>query len=181
VLTGVAATSPTNAWAVGRQNGGPGRTLIEHWDGRHWTVQAGAKLGGLSASELSGVVATSAHDAWAVGDFHSGTRTLIEHWNGRTWRLQTGSYLGKLFGVAATSSTNAWAVGTRYKLGPHTLIEHWDGRTWKIEPSPNPYGNGGSQLFGVTATAGVWAVGEQDIGLTANNHVVIVNLVQHCG
>ena len=40
----VAATSPSNAWAVGLVGPGPGipsatTPLIEHWNGRHWTIQ----------------------------------------------------------------------------------------------------------------------------------------------
>ena len=36
-LEGVTATSPTNAWAVGIPDGGPGHsTGIVHWNGRAW-------------------------------------------------------------------------------------------------------------------------------------------------
>jgi hypothetical protein len=38
-LNGVAATSATNAWAVGHtstNNGGNEKTLIAHWNGTSW-------------------------------------------------------------------------------------------------------------------------------------------------
>jgi|HubBroStandDraft_1064217.scaffolds.fasta_scaffold299777_2 hypothetical protein len=36
VLTGVAATSASNAWAVG-STGRDGKLLILHWNGKRWT------------------------------------------------------------------------------------------------------------------------------------------------
>jgi hypothetical protein len=104
-LAAVAATSTTNAWAVG--NSGPGGTLIEHWNGKAWKIRASPKLQG---DILSGVAATSRTNAWAVGSTGSGG--LIEHWNGRAWKLQPSpNNINELFGVAASSSTNAWLVG----------------------------------------------------------------------
>ncbi|MBV8941077.1 MAG: hypothetical protein JO240_05065, partial [Solirubrobacterales bacterium] len=39
-LEAVAATSATNAWAVGHDYIGPTeQTLIEHWNGKTWKVQ----------------------------------------------------------------------------------------------------------------------------------------------
>lgn len=111
----VAATSPSNAWAVGLE---PSSSLIEHWNGRSW---------GLSFTEpvgyFYGVAATSTRNAWAVGgtNWFSPTQTLAEHWNGRSWRrVSTPSPHGGGYftGVAATSRSNAWAVGLISPGGP---------------------------------------------------------------
>ena len=112
-LAHVAATSGSNAWAVGEYfNTGTGRTLVEHWDGQRWAVQPSPSVG--SAAGLAGVAATSASNAWAVGS--DSLKTLIEHWNGRRWAVQSSPSLGTqanvLYGVAATSAANAWAVGS---------------------------------------------------------------------
>ena len=86
VLTGVAATSAIDAWAVGQYyNGATYQTLIEHWDGTAWVVQPSPNVGN-SVNVLYGVAAPSGTDAWAVGDYTvngtsgvTGHRTLIEH------------------------------------------------------------------------------------------------------
>jgi len=175
-LVGVAATSPTNAWAVGHYfNGTKNQTLIEHWNGTVWTQQASPNPEG-SADEnvLLGVAATSATNAWAVG-YHvsssTGYHTLIAHWNGTAWKrvpsptpdtpknLAMGPKV--LTSVAATSATNAWAVGTYYNGHLQvTLTEHWTGTAWKRVPSPSP-SSAANLLNGVTATSATnaWAVG----------------------
>src|SRR5271169_1387320 len=79
-LSGVAATSAGNAWAVGGTH--HGAVLILHWDGSNWAPQAGPRLRG--GAFLNSVAATSARNAWAVGA--AGTKTLILHWNGVNWR-----------------------------------------------------------------------------------------------
>ena len=186
VLNGVAATSSTNAWAVGSDSHGG---VIEHWNGKAWKVQASPNRG--AYSWLSGVAATSSRNAWAVGDYYTASdqeRTLIEHWNGKAWKIQASpnpsfhlqgyplAYI-PLTGVAATSSTNAWVVGysdvdfDERVWVTRTLIEHWNGRSWKIQPSPNELVSPpwervddfsvGSQFYGVAATSSTdaWAVG----------------------
>ncbi len=168
VLSGVAATSASNAWAVGYY-GFTSHTLIEHWNGTAWTQVPSPSPG--SANQLYSVAATSASNAWAVGSFYNGTgwQTLAEHWNGTTWkRISSPNPAGAardntLFSVTAISARNAWAVGyldngTTWR----TLIEHWNGTTWKRVPSPNPGGSAGvNQLRGVAAASSgnIWAVG----------------------
>jgi len=81
-LTGVAAASTQDVWAVGDQ---PGRAIfdsvIEHWDGTSWKVIASPQF--TNGSFLSAVAATSSSDAWAVGDSNSFSTGLVEHWNAR--------------------------------------------------------------------------------------------------
>jgi len=61
-LRGVAATSPTDAWAVGNSYTATGlKSVIEHWDGTAWTPVPSQN------SPLYGVAATSPANAWAVG------------------------------------------------------------------------------------------------------------------
>jgi hypothetical protein len=75
-LNGLAATSGTNAWAVGEYNNfitrvrfSPHRTFAAHWNGTAWRQVTSPNPGG-SANDISlrGVAATSARNAWAVGD-----------------------------------------------------------------------------------------------------------------
>lgn len=164
-LFGVAATSASNAWAVG-QAVGNGKTIVLHWNGTAWKrVPSPTPAGGTA---LYAVAATSARNAWAVGgsDAPPG-KTEILHWNGATWKQMpspTPKAGGALFGVAVTSARNAWAVGCAGNCfqgfgGIKTLILHWNGTAWKRVPSPSP--GAGSALSSVTAVSGrsAWAVG----------------------
>jgi len=177
VLDAVAATSSTNAWAVGYySNGTADQTLIEHWNGTAWKQVTSPNPGGSSNdNSLYGVAATSSANAWAVGGYYNGTakQTLIEHWNGTAWKRVTSpnpggsSHYNILNGVAATSSTNAWAVGYFYNATAYqTLIEHWNGTAWKQVTSPNPGGSAGNFLDAVAATSSTnaWAVGDYSNG-----------------
>jgi hypothetical protein len=87
-LKGVAALSPTDAWAVGySKNGTTYETLVEHWNGKTWKVQTSPNSSN-SDNELNGVAALSPTDAWAAGYYNNGTtdRTLVQRWNGTAWK-----------------------------------------------------------------------------------------------
>jgi hypothetical protein len=84
LFAGVAATSASNAWAVGQTDSADQQTLIEHWNGKRWKVLP-------SPNPLSGYLnllwsasATSRDNIWAVGTTDYGS-TLIVHWNGAAW------------------------------------------------------------------------------------------------
>ena len=84
-LEAVAATSASNAWAVGLTDS-THKALIERWNGTVWKqVPTPTPAGGGS---LAGVAATSGSNAWAVGQTGSAGRikTLILRWNGKTWK-----------------------------------------------------------------------------------------------
>ncbi len=168
-LTGVAATSASNAWAVGGTGTG---TLILHWNGTKWTHVASPPGAGV----LMGVSAKSAANAWAVGTSLGGVdHTLILHWNGARWtRVASpnpgGSHFDNtLSGVAVTSAGNAWAVGN-YTTGPagsKTLILRWNGTKWTHVASPNPGTSNQLNAVGAWSASNAWAVGSVNSGGTA--------------
>src|SRR5215831_11385260 len=133
-LNGVAATSASNAWAVGCAGHcfGPmatTTTMIVHWNGTAWRQVASPNPA--PNSVLTAVTATSVGNAWAVGYTRTGFKTLIVHWNGAHWARvasPTPGPLSQLLGVAATSTRNAWAVGADEKGG---ILQRWNGKTWK--------------------------------------------------
>jgi hypothetical protein len=98
-LTGVAAISASNAWAVGA-GASPGRTgtvtLIVRWNGRSWSTVTSPRPG--VSSGFAAVSAASATDAWAAGtaclsqcNVVGAAKTeipLLAHWNGHTWSSQ---------------------------------------------------------------------------------------------
>jgi len=175
-LTGVAATSPDNAWAVGYSGtGSKNKTLIEHWNGRSWTIVPSPSPGPHGGQNiLNSVAMTSATSAWAVG--YDGNvitiadRTLILHWNGTQWKQVAsvspagGAGVSQLYGVAADAAGKAWAVGlyfNRTRTVGGTLTERWNGSAWLRVASPSPGAPAGSALYAVALTSPVraWATG----------------------
>jgi hypothetical protein len=169
-LFGVAATSASNAWAVG-QDVGNGKTVILRWNGTAWKrVPSPTPAGGGS---LYAVAATSASNAWAVGcagncfQGFGGIKTLILHWNGTAWKRVPSPSPGtgsSLSAVTAVSAHNAWAVGcTAFcflsAASPHTVILHWNGTAWKQVASPAGATVGALNGIAASSAASVWAVG----------------------
>ncbi len=171
ILYSVVATSKDNAWATGVYNKNashPQAELIEHWNGKQWSIVPGATIPGANYGWLYGVTACSANNVWAVGQSigTAGENTLVEHWNGHVWQLSQaqnpGAIANNLYGVACIPGTKQlWATGNSLTAGSYqTLTERWNGTTWQILPSPNS-GTFGSNLVSVTALSpdNAWAVG----------------------
>jgi hypothetical protein len=87
VLQGVAATSATNAWAVGYDEVAlkGSKTMIFHWNGKVWKQVASPNPFCATCDSLYGVAASSAGNAWAVGTVNAGAEVVILHWNGKAW------------------------------------------------------------------------------------------------
>ncbi len=138
-LSGVTAASSSDVWAVGYSsaqsiaNIAP-QTLIEHWNGKQWSIIPSPNNPSANGNTLASVIAVSARDVWAVG---SSPRTyplqgfvLIEHWNGRQWSIVQGTnpsrtsnnYLSTITRVP--DSNTLWAVGYYGAGDPEgTIIE----------------------------------------------------------
>jgi hypothetical protein len=149
---GVAAVASNDVWAVGD---GPNGALIEHWNGRAWSVVTSPKVPG----ELVAVAALSANNVVAVGTNGSGG-SLVEHWNGTAWSVvpDTGPLQGRseLIAISADSPTDVWALeatenGT--SPGPELLVHSTNGTTWSQVADV-----GGSSLTAISPTD-VWIAG----------------------
>jgi hypothetical protein len=150
-LSGVAALTNRNVWAVGNDDV---RGTILHWNGHTWRAVPSPFL-------PFDIDAASPKDIWAVGSSAVGglqTRPRAEHWNGRRWKTVPapsgpGSYLRA---VAALSAGSVWAVGAKER-GP--LVEHWNGSVWKrVTGGPR---DGLLQGIDALSSRDVWAVGAQ--------------------
>ena len=172
VLTGVAALSANNAWAVGYfANGTVYRTLIEHWNGTAWSVVSSPNGNSTSSFNfLQGIAAISANDIWAVGNYKADeTNTLTLHWNGTAWKVVqspnvTPETNNSLSGVSAIATNDVWAVGTQQPsslTATHTLTLHWNGTAWSIVPSANTSQTSSNHLLAAAAVSSndVWATG----------------------
>jgi hypothetical protein len=159
-LNGVAAISPTDAWAVGEAFDEFGQRtslpLVEHWDGTSWRMQ----IKGLPKEHvLYGVSAVAPDDVWVVGD------TLVADWDGTAWTVvHSMPHPPAPYSIAAVAFDDVWVAGTivteHFRLKTYT--QHWDGSSWNVVPSPNRGRRPYDILHGIAAAgpADVWAVGE---------------------
>ena len=182
-LTGVAALSKTDVYAVGyyENSGTTYRTLIEHWNGSTWTLMTSPNAT-VSYNFLWSVTAVSSTNVMAVGFSYTGqptvpvlARTLTEQWNGVSWSVvpspnydtELGPDDNFLLGTAVVPGTGTvWAVGMAVldiafgTQSTQTLVEQWNGTGWSIVPSPSflPY-QGGLFAVAVISSTDVYAVG----------------------
>jgi hypothetical protein len=182
VLSGVAAASATDVWAVGNHfdatiGGYDG--LIEHWNGSRWGIVPSPT----STYNLSSVAVISASDVWAAGENSTGGQPVFEHWDGKTWTALSGPPISAAYvsvsGITAVSTSDVWAVGSTRgtaRGAPYqTLSEHWNGTAWSIVPSPNPVtGNDVFIQAAAISRGDVWAVG-YDYGSTGGASPLVAN------
>ena len=173
-LSGVAAISGTDVWAVGHYRDPVSmqiQSLIERWNGHKWSlVDSPAPAG----SELAGVAAFAENDVWAVGN--DGTGPLVLHWDGKVWAVSYsqvavqaggagsgGSGAGTLTAVTALSSSDVWAVGQAQSLTTglmETLTLHWDGTGWTVVTSASvPLEHNFLLSVSAASSDDVWTVG----------------------
>ena len=137
-LVSVSGTGPHDVWAAGFYGdvatGPVPHTLIEHWNGKQWTVMPSPDPGtDPHGDALWGITSVSPHDAWAVGsiggaiDAYTTTKPLIEHWNGTTWSQLPAPGTGQLRAVAAQRSghgVTAVGLSTASSAYVAPLAEH---------------------------------------------------------
>jgi Carboxypeptidase regulatory-like domain len=130
-LQDVSGSSSRDVWAVGYRAIPFGEhvtfaPLIEHWDGRQWSVNPF-----VPGQLLYGVKAIAPNDAWAVGT--DGARQIILHWDGSSWsRVPTPSPGGgRLLDVEASGPADLWAAGwfSDRDFRQRTLVEQAPSRT----------------------------------------------------
>ena len=171
-LFGVSVRSRTDAWAVGDVENvatNTGVTLIEHWDGRRWSIVPSPNAD--KANTLEAVSASSPNDAWATGvsSRSSGLNghNLALHWDGSEWERidvpNPGVVDDALESILAVSRDDAWAVGYATDAAASTrtpITLRWDGSQWSLVANPPLFG----QLTAVAAARGraVWAAGYRE-------------------
>ncbi len=168
-LSGVAAISGSDAWAVGYYTvpGLERRALTLHWDGTSWGVVPVPGLENVDAS-LNAVSAANSRDVWAVGTI-GGRYTLALHWDGTRWtRTPTpspGINLNELTAVYARADGTAWAAGRYIYMAMQaglpqgsSLILRWDGTRWK--PVPVEFRGNLISAIAVGPNGDGWVVGD---------------------
>jgi hypothetical protein len=140
-LKSVAASSASDAWAVGEQSSGTKihDSLYEQWNGTAWSVVAGPNEGILNA-----VLDFSPTNAWAFADFS------VLHWNGKTWKVVSGAL--PALAVSADGPGDIWGI---YR---NDQVTHYNGTSWSVYTLSGPSGTAFETVEALSPTD-VW-VGE---------------------
>ena len=146
VFKSVAASSASDAWAVGEQVAGTKihDSLYEHWNGTAWSVVAGHNEGILNA-----VLDFSPTNAWAFADFS------VLHWNGTAWSVVSGAL--PALAVSADGPGDIWGV---YR---NDMVSHYNGTSWSLYTLSGPSGTDFDTVVALSPTD-VWVGGTNGTG-----------------
>ena len=142
----VAASSTSDAWAVGVQSSGTKihNSLFEHWNGAAWSVVSGA----LPALRVS---TDGPNDIWGVY-----RNDQVTHYNGTSWTSTTLSAPGgtPVFqGVEALSPTDVWVAGS---VGSGPVLEHFTGTSWQVVTLPSSFSAYGLNAITAKSDSDLW-------------------------
>lgn len=159
-LAAIAASSATNAWALGQNFSGTRQHLL-HWNGHVWQASRFPGTQRVLTGNL-GLTAARGGRAWLIAAASDAPSTQIFGHIGARWQRQRYTCpagVCNLYQIAARTGTDAWAVGN-YASGPTggPLALHWKGRGWRVTPMPYVPMGYLTGVFGASATS-AWAVG----------------------
>lgn len=156
-LRGVAALSPTDAWAVGGARYPENQPVFEHWHGRKWKAVASPYIA--NGGTMYSVVGLAKNNVWAagVGNFAA----VLEHWDGRAWSFVPAYDQGVavLNSIAASGPNDIWAVGEFLDPNVGVFTEHYDGTQWSYEQPANNFYYSEFNGVAVLSPTNAWTVG----------------------
>ncbi|HEX3491800.1 MAG TPA: hypothetical protein VHU92_20815 [Streptosporangiaceae bacterium] len=174
-LTGVSASSATDAWAIGWTE--PRRYTIDplamHWNGTAWSTSASGASALPGGTYMVGVADISPSDAYAIGDNSSFASGELERWNGTTWSsvkypLPAGAASDTtLNAISASGPSDVWIVGAYLDSANErneTFSLHWNGSAWSVVSMPLVTGSDNQRTYQFNSIVAnsptdVWAVG----------------------
>jgi len=190
-LDAVSCTAPDSCMAVGAfatNASAQSQPLAERWNGSVWTVVPAPNPQAENGSSLAGVSCTAASACTAGGDYDYADvfqSIFALRWNGTAWAMQKqpnprGQDVNgdnAVSCVSASACTSAGYLTNGGNVG-QTLAEAWNGTTWTIQRTPNPAGNNGAALAGVScpSTSACSAVGNWSPG---SNGTPVNTLAEH--
>ncbi len=157
-FAGVSGSGTDDLWAVGSAAGGT-EPLVGHWNGLAWSRVA-AEDPDAERTALADVGVRRDGAAIAVGSFDptgaTRDRTLAEQWSAGAWGTMVtpnpGSSRDVLLGVDRRPHNlqKYWAVGWREgSTGARRPLILRLGARWRVDPAPNPYPGGWTELMDV--------------------------------
>jgi hypothetical protein len=187
-LYAVKANASNDVYAVGQQAGAafPNQSLIEHWDGKAWSVISSPADPSASALPLG--VTTSGASLTLVGEQETDTAPYTTYVASGTSRglsiLNTpnnGTGENSLFAAATAANGSTWAVG--WVIDPSTdshfpLTLQGVNGAWSVVSSPGFPTGYDSGLAAITAIpgGGLWAVGVT--GTSKSNYSALIEYHQ---
>ncbi len=144
VFESVAASSTSDAWAVGEQSLGKTHdSLYEHWNGTAWSAVTGPNEG-----ELYAVLDFSTTNAYAFAAFS------VLHWNGTAWSVVSGAV--PALRVSADGPDDIWGVSR------DDMVTHYNGTSWTSTTLPT--GTPDLQSVSAVSPTDVWVSGATTTG-----------------
>jgi hypothetical protein len=172
LLSGVAAVSARDGWAVGyaaKSNGKKPAGLVEHWDGRSWqrvSLPARVEKKWSAGSPFQVIGASSSTNVWAFDELGGAKPgAMFLRLNGRRWTtgILPGTGAGGLVTVTAVQvlgKSDAWVFGGKLKATTKQVsfvpyAAHFNGRRWTVVGVP-----GSSEITAVSSVSAlnIWAV-----------------------
>jgi len=171
-LSGVAASSPTDAWAWGFTKTPPpgslytAMPLLLHWDGQSWQAVAAPLNQHIHPLEITSIAALAPDNAWLVDNVCE-----MLHWDGHQWSQTAPPAIPfgncDLEAITALSATDIWAVGSHADCQGicdtsekfQTLVLHWNGQQWSVVPAPNPGATRWLTQITALSPTNLWAIG----------------------
>jgi len=165
-LFGVQALSPSDVWVVGEalDRQGRSRTLVERWNGTHWTIMPAPPTTAHAISLLTPSF------GWIAGQFR--TRPDAQ-WRQSSWRtVRTPLAREALFNDVLTESrSSAWGVGQDATTGTPLIEQFRKGSGWTVASTGTT--DAGRLESVAEATPGdAWAVG---LDSTSSNHNLLIH------
>ena len=175
-LYAIDAVSPDNVWAAGMQlnANSPDQGLVEHWNGRKWSLVALPAPAAADLVMLDGITA-DASQVWVAGEADSpegGGQPFVEGYQDGSWTIPRlpavpdGANWTNLWGIQLAGGS-VWAAGTYVDPATdnnNTLVLQGTDGSWTVNPAPDP-GSGSNILGGITSVDGqLWAAGVYDNG-----------------
>ncbi len=182
MLYSVAAISDSDVWAVGGSSGPDGffHPLVEHWNGRRWTVSSIKGLRGADGI-LTSVTSVPGKAVFATGQLvnHAPDQQVVLSLVGGSWTVSRGMVRTPGGAVASAdpqsigvSALGLWVAGNDRAghSGLSTLLEGPGSGGLKelSTPNPTPQDNYLSGIAPVIGGHNAWAVGYSQSVATAN-------------
>jgi hypothetical protein len=152
----------------------PDQGLVEHWNGRKWSVVALPAPASADLVMLDGITA-DASQVWVAGEADSpegGGQPFVEGYQDGSWTIPQlpavpdGANWTNLWGIQLAGGS-VWAAGTYVDPATdnnNTLVLQGTDGSWTVNPAPNP-GSGSNIPGGITSVDGqLWAAGVYDSG-----------------
>lgn len=185
-LYAVRALASNNVYAVGQQAGSgfPNASLIEHWNGKSWSVVSSPADSSASALPLG--LTVTASSLTTVGEQETDTApytNYVAQGAPGALAIQTvpnaGTAENDLFAAATAADGSTWAVGWNIDInsGNHDpLIVQGVNGAWSLVSSPALSAGGDSGFAAIAAIpgGGLWAVGVTSAAKGNGNYSTLI-------